>query len=346
MADPQTEDRPLFICGPSRSGTTLLQNILEKNSDYAIAPETHFFDDLRPRMAGRELGPDEQRICEDYFLRLSHQPYGHAADPEQGWLTREELQAQIDPSLGVDSYFYAFVRAHAARLGQSQWGEKTPRHVFRVGEILEHFPEARVICMVRDPRAIVSSYRDWSRRHEFRQSYAPESERKRLRDSYHPILISLLWRGAIRAARQAHQQYGGERVYIQRYENLVLDADRAIAELSDWLGRNLAEDGLEVPLVNSNYASDQGGSGFQAQAVDRWRERLSPAEIRVVEHCTHGLMRQYDYPRAAKGGRWGATGLWLGVGPAAFRAARANASRSGGLPSYVWRRAKQSLGMG
>ena len=44
---------PLFICGPSRSGTTVVLSLLDAHPDVAVAPETHYFDDLRVRLAKR-----------------------------------------------------------------------------------------------------------------------------------------------------------------------------------------------------------------------------------------------------------------------------------------------------
>jgi hypothetical protein len=33
--------RPVFVTGPSRSGTTLVQEILNRSDDLWVAPETH-----------------------------------------------------------------------------------------------------------------------------------------------------------------------------------------------------------------------------------------------------------------------------------------------------------------
>ena len=54
---------PVFVAGPSRSGTALVRSLLNGHPDVHIASETHFFDDLRRRVPveGR-LGPAEQAI--------------------------------------------------------------------------------------------------------------------------------------------------------------------------------------------------------------------------------------------------------------------------------------------
>jgi len=41
-------DRPVFVVGCPRSGTTLLGVILDRHSELAITPETGFYDEIAP----------------------------------------------------------------------------------------------------------------------------------------------------------------------------------------------------------------------------------------------------------------------------------------------------------
>jgi hypothetical protein len=45
-------------------------------------------------------------------------------------------------------------------MGKARWLEKTPRHIFRIGEILRYFPEAKIVLMLRDGRDVACSIRD------------------------------------------------------------------------------------------------------------------------------------------------------------------------------------------
>ena len=47
---------PVFLVGSSRSGTALLQAILN-NADVHLAGETHYFDDLRLQLRVAQAGP-------------------------------------------------------------------------------------------------------------------------------------------------------------------------------------------------------------------------------------------------------------------------------------------------
>jgi len=70
---------PLFIMGASRSGTAMLRSILVKNQSISLVGETHYFDDLRPKFAGRtfeKMSNAEIELCCDYFRAQTSRPYG------------------------------------------------------------------------------------------------------------------------------------------------------------------------------------------------------------------------------------------------------------------------------
>ena len=140
----EATSEPIFVVGPSRGGTALMRSMLNNHADIFITGETHYFDDLRVKLAGlaqAPLGPAEARQCADYFRALAHRPYGHGGDAAAGWLAAEDLSAEAARcGAGADGYFEAFCRLSAAREGKPRWGEKTPRHVYRIPDILRAIP--------------------------------------------------------------------------------------------------------------------------------------------------------------------------------------------------------------
>jgi len=127
---------PIFICGASRSGTSMLQAMLNRHPMMEIQGETHYFDDLRQKMAGYErasLDDVARKTCEDYFLALEHRPYGHAGDPEKSPLARPPLRDRADAiGQGADPYFEAPCRLRPESAHAQRWGAKTPRPIFRL----------------------------------------------------------------------------------------------------------------------------------------------------------------------------------------------------------------------
>lgn len=349
---PQAETPgPIFIVGASRSGTTMLSACVNACTEVHMAEETHFFEDLRPRLERlrQEKSPEELRqIVENYFLTLTHRYYGQDGDPERGWMKREALRAEAERLGGEpDHYLEAFCLLSAKRREKQRWGEKTPRHVLRVDEILERYPNARIVCMIRDGRAVVTSYRDFKKGEIEEDDQDPgrkealEAEQERVRKSYHVIVASLVWRGVARASQEALRKHGSERVYVQRYEDLVADAPGQLEAMCTWLDIPFDSAKLStVPIGTSSYANKvQSDVGVSTEAVMRWRKKMSDAEVHAVERTSGQQLEDFGYELLRPPvSLWGRCRPWLTLPGAVFTAVRANAGRHGGVRSFLMRR--------
>jgi hypothetical protein len=339
---------PVFIVGASRSGTAMLQSILNRNHDVRLAGETHYFDDLRPRVMGKPLDSmdaAERNICANYFRSLTVRPYGKKGDPDQSWLSREDL---LDGARDADGVFDAYCKHLASRENATVWGEKTPRHVFRIAEILELYPDAKIVCMVRDPRAVVASYRDWKnqgglRRAEGDPDYlaAIRADEERARMSYHIVLASMMWRGAANAGFEAQMRFTPDRARLVRYEDVTDDPEATVRSVTDWLGVDFDPAMLDIPLHNSSTIQFAEQAGVSSAPRDRWREVLSDREIGVVQKVAGATLRNAGYePIEVRTGPLDLPRAYADLPVAAVRAAMANRSRYDSLPGYVMRRLK------
>ena len=355
-------DSPIFIVGASRSGTSLMQAILNGHPDIQTSGETHYFDHLRIEMKGREqqaLSANDLQRCEDYFLALSHRPYGHSGDPEKGRIQREELrQAAHSVGEGADAYFEGYCRLKAFKARKARWGEKTPRHVFRITEILERYPKAKVICMVRDPRAIIASYREIASTQAIRVHNSgfdferdPEHlpaikrDRRRVNKSYNILIHCLLWRGVIRAAWRAQQRFDKSRVYLQRYEDIVESPKKSVTDLLNWLSLDFSPTMLDVPIFNSSFSAFNRHGGISQNSVQRWRKKLSATEIGEIQTVCGKLMKQSGYDIDPVRTPFAALGFHcLGLPLTVTRAALANRDRIANVPGYIWNRLRFSVG--
>jgi hypothetical protein len=333
----------------------MLQAILNRSPEIGLAGETHFFDDLRPRMNGkslRNMTPEERITCSDYFRVLTLRPYGFRADPLQSPLSREQLLADAEERGDtVDAVFEAYCHWRLRATGRRIWGEKTPRHIFRIRDIFSAFPDARVICMVRDPRAVVASYRDWEfhgglKKAEGNADYqaAIAEDQVRKNASYHIVIASMMWRAAARAAVTAVSEHSEKRVLILRYEDVVDDPAAAIGRVSEWIGTDYSDSMLEIPLLNSSATKFQAEVGPSSAPNKRWRNVLSEREIAVIQHVAGNSLTQAGYTiEATKAGLINLISAYASVPFAVVRAAKANRGRYSSLPSYVARRVKAAL---
>jgi Sulfotransferase family len=130
-----TQDRPIFVVGTMRSGSTLFRLVLDAHPNIAICEETGFVGGL---MAAKEI-PNWAR-GRNWFERLG--------------FTEQEFDARLR-----DFYSGMFER-HARSQGKSRWGEKTPFHSRYIAQMAALFPEAVFVAIVRHPGAVTQSLVD------------------------------------------------------------------------------------------------------------------------------------------------------------------------------------------
>lgn len=331
----------------------MLHSILNNSRRINLAGETHYFDDLRPRVNGKRLhdmSEAKRNFCLDYFRSLDVRPYGMAGDPNQSSLSRHELLKEASNlGGGVDCLFQAYCQWRTREHG-TIWGEKTPRHVFRINEILDAFPAARIICILRDPRGVVASYRDWTYQGGLPTDGNPDYERAinqdhaRIGASYNIVIASIMWRAAANSAHAALQKHGSDRVRIVKYEHVIEDPMRVVAALFSWLGVDFSEEMLNIPIHNSATTPYLTSAGLKKSISMRWRTALNDQEIYIIQKVTQKAMKKFAYePLSVKVDTLTLPKAYLTVPSAVIRAIGANRSRQNTLWDYILRRLKAAL---
>jgi protein-tyrosine sulfotransferase len=123
--------RYIFVGGAPRSGTTLVQNMLDSHPDIYGTPE---FKHL-------------PRIIE--MRRAMHM------DVQDGVIDDICSHEEVDYNIRalIDSFLMPLVERHECRL----LSEKTPENILVFDGLIELFPQAHFFHVVRDPRAVISS---------------------------------------------------------------------------------------------------------------------------------------------------------------------------------------------
>ena len=157
--------------------------------------------------------------------------------------------------------FLALMEADAARHGKLRCGDKTPAHALVLDELLAAFPLARVVHIVRDPRAVVASLA--------RMPWAPPSH-----------VANALGCLASTRAVLACEAAAGERMLTIRYEDLIADPEATLRAVCEHVG--VAWDARVL-------AGDAEPAGSAAAAVDAvvgsvpWlRQKSEPLTARPV----------------------------------------------------------------
>ena len=303
-----TDRRLIFITGASRSGTTLLSFVLRKHASVFGLRELQYFGQAwDPRDAGRRLTRGEAiDAAARLFAHQEHCVLVHHVDARHRLAAGALVERLGDAALDPAELFAAAVHSIAGEAGKAIACEQTPRYIFYARPLLDRYPDAQVVHLVRDPRAVMASQKHRWRRRKLAADgmQVPRYESLRVFVNYHPYTVARLWSRATRAALELADH---PRMTIVRYEDLVLDPERTVRNLCAKLGLEFDPAMLEVDQVNSSHQSSAGGArkGMRTDAIDRWRQVLTPAETAVTEKYCAPLMRRFGYePAAAVRERW------------------------------------------
>lgn len=156
---------PVFVVGAARSGTTLVQSLLTALPGFYSCPETHFFDELMPRVAvfggyqmhrpALVLPPqvDERHLRES----LDRAEAGFLKVPIEA---RDDLAAKARAGrLTPKEYLCGLIEACSPSAAENRlrWVEKTPIHSSYLRQIFALFPDARIVCVRRRPEEVLRS---------------------------------------------------------------------------------------------------------------------------------------------------------------------------------------------
>lgn len=270
-----------FIVACGRSGTTLVQAMLNAHPEMAIPPEAHF---LVP--VGRGVPTRDGRIdIEHVARRWERHPYFALWEVQPGRL-REAL-ARARPTTYPDAARVLY-SIYARDRGKPRYGDKTPKHVLSLGYLADAFPEGRFIHLLRDGRDVTCSF--------IARGIGP-------RDA---VEGAIRWKRTVARGRRDGARVGRSRYLEVRYEDFVADPethlrricgfielpwDRSMLQYREGLDRMLPEGHLRDLHENVYRPPTEG--------LRDWRREMEPEEVAVFEALAGDLLSELGYERTA-----------------------------------------------
>lgn len=135
---------PFFIVGAPRSGTTMLRDIFKQIEDIYSPEETHFF-----RWATPFKGNEYNSIYENNKVLEKHR--------EIDGITEEEFKEIYESSNTRREVNDKYCQKITELKGKKFWFEKTPQNVYGLPLLVDQYPEAIIIHIVRHPYDVVKS---------------------------------------------------------------------------------------------------------------------------------------------------------------------------------------------
>ena len=257
MNKPSGSERLIFIGGCPRSGTTLIQNMLDSHPDVFGGPEFLHLEDLI-------------KLRKTLKRSISI-----------GWIDLFCSHADLDHHLRT--LILNLFLPLADSQGCTYMSEKSPMNVLVLSELVELFPKAHFIHIIRDPRAIVSSMKDVCTRAKQKQVNVPYFTAS--------ISSSIAYTSKCFKAGFAAVKKAPDKILTIDYESFVKDPVKESKNMCKFLGlewnsqmmkpKEIKHLGEKAITTNSDeiwYDLETYYQNPHYNNIEKWKKRLSPIQ--------------------------------------------------------------------
>jgi hypothetical protein len=284
----------LFIVGCPRSGTTLLQRLLDGHAQLAITPETHWIPRWFRGKQGKGITPDG-RVSKKLLRKLS----AHPRFAELGVTPhRDHFRIKDTGRVSYARFVSSLFDLYGKQQGKPLVGDKTPGYAREVSTLHALWPSAKIVHVIRDGRDVALSILDWERARNWKPGEGAARFRTWADD---PLLTSALWwEWHVRLAREAGSPLGPALYHEVRYEALVDSPVGACRAVCDFLG--LPPDDALVRKYDERARSNSRRADKHpwmpiTRGLRDWRSQMPPTEVERFEAAAGGLVEELGYQR-------------------------------------------------
>ena len=259
---------PVFVLGVPRSGTTLLSVLLSNH------PKV-FLNEIS--VTGRLL--KLLNLYNNHYLKGT---FDNKEDFFQKIINRSERLKQL--LNGVDLKGKCWREFLTERIIEKTknnkkeiWLDKAPPFIDSIPEILFLFPYAKIIHIVRDPRANVLSLRE--------------------RQYLDYRLAAKLWEKLNSKGISDGDIVNPDQYIIIKYEDLILETESVLKNICDFLFIDY-DNKLIEKLKTSKYTNIENSYVSKQINVDKlrgWEKRLTKKEVKTIETITRNVMLNIGY---------------------------------------------------
>jgi len=272
-------ERPFFVVGKPRSGTTLLRFILSSHPRLHIPPETGFlpflgFDTDTPVTAGQ---------AHNLLVRIGRLNRGWA-----GLVTDADAFYRSLPQPTLAHFLDELYRRKIAQWGAERWGDKTPSYVLHLPLLGRIFATAQFVHMIRDGRDVtLSAQKRWG--HWYMD----------------PYYLLANWVRHVEQGRKVGRTLPTDRYLEVRYEDLVQQPEVVARTVCRFLGESFYPQMLDHTRLARELVGPRGHvevwQPISTDSVQRWRTQMSSFEQKVADRVAGPTLVACGYELSAKG---------------------------------------------
>ncbi len=279
----------VFIVGCARSGTTLLQRLVDAHPQIAITPEMHWITDYFRQ--GKWLSPEGRVTPEQVCSMIENQKRFRQFE-----FSPEEFQGLLDSGQPVPyvTFLNGIFALYGKRKGKPLVGNKTPAYVRRIPTLHALWPQAKFVHLIRDGRDVALSVLNWYHADRTAGRYSTWAE--------DPVSTTALWwKRKVRLGLQGGQALPPDLYYEIHYGALVAQPEDECAKLCAFLG--MPYDSAMLRFHEGRTRTKPGLDAKKAwlpvtPGLRDWRSQMRPEDVERLEAAAGDLLDELGYPRA------------------------------------------------
>lgn len=261
----------LFVVGVSRSGTKLLRSLLSNHSNIILDDvETHFLPKLYKKYSDLDLSNYNifKKFYNDFMLTSYCYHKGNFVLGLDEWFascykfTFDEIYSNFYKiNLNVDNNIIYY-------------GDKTPMYLTQIKELVDIFPNACFIHIIRDPRdRAISVNKTWGR---------------------NLYKAAIDWSINLKKFHKQKHLINEENLYEIYYEDLLKKPDQELSKLLNF---------LQLPFENINYLTKKtekygeakDSYSIKVDNINKFHNELEKDKIKKIEEFTFDMLNKYRY---------------------------------------------------
>jgi len=250
-----TVDRPIFIVGSPRSGTSVFSRYFGMHPELANWSEGHC-------------------LFDPSYLKKTNEHRWTAE--KMSWFMKRRLQSNV----------YWFTRMVGGRQGSSfgRFTNKLPRNTLRIPYLLEAFPDAQFIHIIRDGRAVVRSMiRVIERQHKENRvlgAFARPEGWQEYFDHDRYEAHARQWVGIEETVQADLEKIPDERIYRTRYEWFIKDTRKIMKEICEQFELRSDEKAIKRWPEHLENRNEKWPRECSAEEIETMRKWLTPMLIK------------------------------------------------------------------
>jgi hypothetical protein len=276
-----SSERPIFVIGAPRSGTTMLRYMLCAHPRIYIPPESNFIPRFLPY-------PPEKHLSFTTAVDLIDQTLNYKV------FFRDWPDEPLDPQDFVNSLtklttftlLTSLYRRYAGFHQAQRWGDKSPIYTTYVSKIGKLFPSAQFVHIIRDGRDVALS---------MMKAY------QGVRFFYMDLCYAASsWQRRVQKARTEGAKLGKDRYIELHYEELTANPEKTLVKLCRFLEEPFvpemaAPHQVAVKQYHSTGVHASTRKPLNTNSVGRWRKKMSQSDQRLFQALCDDLLQDLGY---------------------------------------------------